>query len=71
MADRTLSEQVTKYLTDIHSIELQALAQLKAAPDIAGDERLAGIFGDISRKPVNRSGSSGSGSRTARRAPLP
>jgi len=44
MADRTLSEQVTKYLTDIHSIELQALAQLKAAPDIAGDDRLAASF---------------------------
>ena len=41
MPDRTLSEQLTKYLTDVHSIEVQALAQMKAAPDIAGDERLA------------------------------
>ena len=44
MPDRTLSEQLTKYLTDVHSIEVQALAQMKAAPDIAGDERLAAIF---------------------------
>jgi ferritin-like metal-binding protein YciE len=44
MTDRSLSEQLTKYLTDVHSIEVQALAQMKAAPDIAGDERLASIF---------------------------
>ena len=44
MADRTVSEQLAKYLTDLHSIEVQALAQMKAAPDIAGDERLAAIF---------------------------
>src|SRR5215208_7084453 len=44
MADRTLEEQLTKYLTDVHSIEVQALAQMKAAPDIAGDDRLAAIF---------------------------
>src|SRR3954469_23025902 len=44
MSDRTLSEQLTKYLTDVHSIEVQALAQMKAAPDIAGDEGLAAAF---------------------------
>jgi ferritin-like metal-binding protein YciE len=44
MSDRTTSEQLTKYLTDVHSIEVQALAQMKAAPDIAGDERLAAAF---------------------------
>src|SRR5215210_1062605 len=44
MAERTLDEQLTKYLTDVHSIEVQALAQLKTAPDIAGDERLAAVF---------------------------
>src|SRR5215216_5594680 len=44
MADRTLDEQLTKYLTDVHSIEVQALAQMKAAPGIAGDERLAAVF---------------------------
>jgi ferritin-like metal-binding protein YciE len=44
MSERTLSEQLTKYLTDVHSIEVQALAQMKAAPGIAGDERLAAVF---------------------------
>jgi hypothetical protein len=39
-----IQEQIVKYLTDVHSIEVQALAQLKAAPDIAGDERLAAVF---------------------------
>lgn len=44
MSDRSPSEQLTKYLTDVHSIEVQALAQMKAAPDIAGDDRLAEAF---------------------------
>jgi ferritin-like metal-binding protein YciE len=43
---RTLPEQLTKYLTDVHSIEVQALAQLKAAPDIAGDDWLATVFAE-------------------------
>lgn len=42
--DRDRDEQVVKYLTDVHSIELQALAQLRAAPKIAGDERLCRAF---------------------------
>ena len=37
MAPNDLDEQVTKYLTDAHSIEQQALEQMKRAPDIAGD----------------------------------
>ena len=41
-----LDEQLTKYLTDVHSIELQALAQLRRAPDIAGDPELATVFAD-------------------------
>jgi ferritin-like metal-binding protein YciE/nucleoside-diphosphate-sugar epimerase len=36
--------QIVKYLADVHSIELQALAQLRAAPKIAGDERLGQAF---------------------------
>jgi ferritin-like metal-binding protein YciE len=40
----TLDEQLDKYLADVHSIEQQALPQLRAAPDIAGDEELAAIF---------------------------
>jgi ferritin-like metal-binding protein YciE len=43
MAD-TLDEQLTKYLTDAHSIETQALAQMRTAPDIAGDAALAEAF---------------------------
>lgn len=40
----TLDQQLTKYLTDVHSIEVQALAQLRAAPRIAGDTELADAF---------------------------
>jgi UDP-glucose 4-epimerase len=42
--DRDHGEQLVKYLADVHSIELQALTQLRAAPEIAGDERLAEAF---------------------------
>jgi UDP-glucose 4-epimerase len=41
---RDRDEQLVKYLADAHSIEQQALAQLRAAPEIAGDERLAEPF---------------------------
>ena len=41
---KTIHEQVVNYLTDVHSIEVQALAQMRKAPDIAGDDRLAAIF---------------------------
>src|SRR4051812_29704748 len=44
MADNSLHEQLHKYLTDIHSIEVQALAQMRDAPDMAGDPKLAEIF---------------------------
>jgi ferritin-like metal-binding protein YciE len=39
-----LNEQVTKYLTDAHSIEVQALAQLRSAPGLAGDPQLSHMF---------------------------
>src|SRR4051794_22608660 len=39
-----IDTQLTKYLADAHSIEEQALAQLRTAPDIAGDPELAEIF---------------------------
>jgi ferritin-like metal-binding protein YciE len=39
-----IHEQLTKYLTDAHSIEEQALAQLRTAPDLAGDPELAAAF---------------------------
>src|SRR5436190_22385327 len=44
MPERDIREQLTKYLTDVHSIEVQALAQLERAPQIAGDERLESAF---------------------------
>ena len=39
-----LDEQLTKYLSDAHSIEEQALIQMRLAPRIAGDPELAAIF---------------------------
>ncbi len=44
MADRQIAEQITKYLTDVHSIEEQALTQLRRAPKVADDPELAQIF---------------------------
>jgi len=44
MGDHTIEEQLTDYLADVHSIEVQALAQMKAAPKLAGDGRLAAAF---------------------------
>jgi ferritin-like metal-binding protein YciE len=41
-----IDEQLTKYLTDAHSIEEQALVQMRMAPRIAGDPELAQIFRD-------------------------
>lgn len=39
-----IHDQLTKYLADAHSIEQQALVQLKTAPEIAGDPDLAEAF---------------------------
>lgn len=43
MAD-TLRDHLIDYLTDAYSIERQALVQMKTAPDIAGEPRLASAF---------------------------
>jgi ferritin-like metal-binding protein YciE len=40
----TLDDQLTKYLTDAHSIESQALAQMRTAPDIARHPALSEAF---------------------------
>jgi ferritin-like metal-binding protein YciE len=45
-----LHEQLHKYLTDAHSIEVQALAQLKRAPDIAGGPELAEMYAQHERE---------------------
>ena len=47
---KTIHEQVIDYLSDVHSIEVQALAQMRKAPEIAGDERLAAIFREHERE---------------------
>lgn len=44
MTSDTLDEQLVKYLADAHSIEEQALQQLRGAPDAARDPELAAIF---------------------------
>lgn len=44
MAAHTIQDQLVKYLADAHSIEEQALQQLKKAPGIAGDEGIAAAF---------------------------
>src|SRR3954449_8117505 len=45
-----LQEQLVKYLTDAHSIEVQALVQMKAAPKLAGSEQLARIYEEHERE---------------------
>src|SRR3954453_16233295 len=39
-----IQEQLVKHLADAHSIEEQALTQMRRAPEIAGDPRLAELF---------------------------
>jgi ferritin-like metal-binding protein YciE len=39
-----LDEQLTKYLTDVHAIEEQALPQMRAAPELASDPELERVF---------------------------
>jgi ferritin-like metal-binding protein YciE len=44
VAGKTIDEQLIKHLTDAHSIEEQALIQMRRAPGLAGDPRLAEAF---------------------------
>jgi ferritin-like metal-binding protein YciE len=44
MTSNDLQAQIVKYLTDAHSIERQALVQMKAAPKMAGDPEIASAF---------------------------
>jgi len=46
VSDRTPRDQLVKYLTDAHSIEEQALAQLRVAPDLAGNGLLADVLAE-------------------------
>jgi ferritin-like metal-binding protein YciE len=40
----SLDEQLNAYLSDAHAIEEQAIPQMRAAPDLAGDPQLAATF---------------------------
>jgi ferritin-like metal-binding protein YciE len=40
----SLDQQLTKYLTDAHAIEQQALAQMRTAPKLAGDPEIESAF---------------------------
>ena len=44
MAGKTVDDQLIKHLTDAHSIEEQALVQMRRAPGLAGDPALAEVF---------------------------
>jgi ferritin-like metal-binding protein YciE len=44
MAPESLDEQIQKYLTDVHSIERQALAQMRSAPGMTDDPELSAAF---------------------------
>ena len=44
MNERTFDQQLVKYLTDAHSIEVQALEQMRRAPGLAGDPELSEVF---------------------------
>jgi ferritin-like metal-binding protein YciE len=46
MDGREHSQQIVKYLTDAHSIELQALAQMRRAPRVASDAHLRELFAE-------------------------
>jgi ferritin-like metal-binding protein YciE len=50
VAPDDIQEQLDKYLTDAHSIEVQALVQMKAAPKIAGDDQLAEMYAEHERE---------------------
>ncbi|MBE2318575.1 DUF892 family protein [Solirubrobacter sp. CPCC 204708] len=41
---RPIEEQLIKYLTDCHAMEVQALAQMRKAPELAGDRDVAAAF---------------------------
>jgi ferritin-like metal-binding protein YciE len=46
MPERTAQDQLVNYLSDAHSIEEQALAQLRTAPDVAGEAGLAAALAE-------------------------
>src|SRR3954468_17842637 len=77
MSLRPIDDQLIKYLTDAHSIEEQAIAQMRAAPDLAGDPGLADAFRAHLTAPARperlasatRAGRAGAATPAARRRP--
>jgi ferritin-like metal-binding protein YciE len=43
---RAIDDQMVKFLADVHSIEVQAVAQMERAPQLAGDPTLARAFSE-------------------------
>ena len=58
MSASSLEDQITKYLTDAHSIEEQALVQMERAAGMAGDPDLAGSSRSTARRRASTSGRS-------------
>jgi ferritin-like metal-binding protein YciE len=50
MPPSDIQEQLVKHLSDMHSIEVQAQAQMKAAPRLAGTAELARMYADHGRE---------------------
>jgi ferritin-like metal-binding protein YciE len=61
-----MSEQLVKYLTDAHSIEVQALAQLRTAPDLAADPENSAAFREHLRETEEHERCSSSATRPRR-----
>jgi ferritin-like metal-binding protein YciE len=50
MPPSDINEQLVKHLADMHSIEVQAQAQMKAAPKMAGTDELARMYEEHERE---------------------
>jgi ferritin-like metal-binding protein YciE len=50
MPPSDINEQLVKHLTDMHAIEVQAQAQMKAAPKLAGTDELARMYEEHERE---------------------
>ena len=50
MPPSDIQEQMVKHLTDMHAIEVQAQAQMKVAPKLAGTEQLAAMYEEHERE---------------------
>ena len=60
-----IHEQLTKYITDAHSIEVQALAQLEGAPDAARTRASSRPCASTARRPSATNSARGCSSTNA------